>query len=203
MREIVFAGSGGQGVLTVGLIISDIAATEGLNVTWVPSYGSAMRGGTANCTVKYCAENYIYNPSQEQPDLLLAMNEPSLHMFLPIVAPGGTVLVGDTVTIPDGARQDVNYVHVNCTEIATSLGNPKGANVVMTGAIVKLMGDFTKDAAIAAMNHMFEKKGKSKFNESNAKAFDAGYNAVTCLSDASCVRRPSYMLGSSSLFPSE
>ena len=166
MREIVFAGS----------------------VTWVPSYGSAMRGGTANCTVKYCAENYIYNPSQEQPDLLLAMNEPSLHMFLPIVAPGGTVLVGDTVTIPDGARQDVNYVHVNCTEIATSLGNPKGANVVMTGAIVKLMGDFTKDAAIAAMNHMFEKKGKSKFNESNAKAFDAGYNAVTCLSDASCVR---------------
>ena len=188
MREIVFAGSGGQGVLTVGLIISDIAATEGLNVTWVPSYGSAMRGGTANCTVKYCAENYIYNPSQEQPDLLLAMNEPSLHMFLPIVAPGGTVLVGDTVTIPDGARQDVNYVHVNCTEIATSLGNPKGANVVMTGAIVKLMGDFSKEAAIAAMNHMFEKKGKSKFNESNAKAFDAGYNAVTCLSDASCVR---------------
>ena len=188
MREIVFAGSGGQGVLTVGLIISDTAATEGLNVTWVPSYGSAMRGGTANCTVKYCAENYIYNPSQEQPDLLLAMNEPSLHMFLPIVAPGGTVLVGDTVTIPDDARQDVTYVHVNCTEIATALGNPKGANVVMTGAVVKLMGDFTKDAAIAAMNHMFEKKGKSKFNESNSKAFDAGYNAVECLSDASCVR---------------
>ena len=54
MKEIVFAGSGGQGVLTAGLIISDIAATEGINVTWVPSYGSAMRGGTANCTVKYC-----------------------------------------------------------------------------------------------------------------------------------------------------
>ena len=72
MKEIVFAGSGGQGVLTAGLIISDIAATEGINVTWVPSYGSAMRGGTANCTVKYC-ENTIYNPSQEQPDLLLAM----------------------------------------------------------------------------------------------------------------------------------
>lgn len=188
MKEIVFAGSGGQGVLTSGLIISDIAASEGINVTWVPSYGSAMRGGTANCTVKYCAENYIYNPSQEQPDLLLAMNEPSLHMFLPIVAPGGTVLVGDTVTIPEDARQDVTYVHVNCTEIATSLGNPKGANVVMTGAIVKLMGDFSREAAVAAMNHMFEKKGKGKFNESNAKAFDAGYNAVECLNDVSCAR---------------
>lgn len=82
MKEIVFAGSGGQGVLTAGLIISDIAATEGINVTWVPSYGSAMRGGTANCTVKYC-ENTIYNPSQEQPDLLLAMNKPILSQIPP------------------------------------------------------------------------------------------------------------------------
>lgn len=187
MKEIVFAGSGGQGVLTCGLIISDIAATEGLNVTWVPSYGSAMRGGTANCTVKYCAETYIYNPSQEQPDFLLAMNEPSLRMFLPHVAPGGTVLLGDTVTIPEDARQDVTYVRVNCTEIAANLGNPKGANVVMTGAIVKLMGDFTHDAAVQAMNHMFEKKGKAKFNESNARAFDAGYDAVETLANDSCV----------------
>ena len=98
--------------------------------------------------------------------------------FLPTVAPGGTVLIGDTVEIPEDARQDVTYVKVNCTEIATSLGNPKGANIVMTGAIIKLMGDFTHDAAVAAMNHMFAKKGKSKFNESNARAFDAGFNAV-------------------------
>lgn len=188
MKEIVFAGSGGQGVLTCGLILSDIAATAGLNVTWVPSYGSAMRGGTANCTVKYCAENYIYNPSQEQPDLLLAMNEPSLVMFLPMVAPGGAVLLGDTVMVPEGARRDVTYVKVNCTEIATALGNPKGANVVMTGAVVRLMGDFSHDAAVQAMNHMFEKKGKAKFNEANAKAFDAGYNAVEPLNAASCVR---------------
>ena len=106
------------------------------------------------------------------------MNEPSLIKFLPTIAPGGTVLIGDTVEIPEGARQDVTYAKVNCTEIATSLDNPKGANIVMTGAIIKLMGDFTHDAAVAAMNHMFAKKGKSKFNESNARAFDAGFNAV-------------------------
>ena len=99
MKEIVFAGSGGQGVLTAGLIISDIAAKEGLNVTWVPSYGSAMRGGTANCTVKYC-ENTIYNPSQEEPDVLLAMNNPSFKKFLPLVTPGGIVVIGDLVDIP-------------------------------------------------------------------------------------------------------
>ena len=173
MKEIIFAGSGGQGVLTSGLIISDIAASEGIHVTWVPSYGSAMRGGTANCTVKYSNDGYIYNPSPETPDLLLAMNEPSLIKFLPTVAPGGTVLIGDTVEIPD-----VTYIKVNCTEIATSLGNAKGANIVMTGAIIKLMGDFTHDAAVEAMNHMFAKKGKSKFNESNARAFNAGFNAV-------------------------
>lgn len=178
MKEIIFAGSGGLGVLTSGLIISDIAASEGIHVTWVPSYGSAMRGGTANCTVKYSKDGYIYNPSPETPDLLLAMNEPSLIKFLPSVVPGGTVLIGDTVELPENARQDVKYVKVNCTEIATSLGNAKGANIVMTGAIIRLMGDFTHDAAVKAMHHMFEKKGKAKFNEANTKAFDAGYNAV-------------------------
>lgn len=177
MKEIVFAGAGGQGVLTVGLIVSDIAANQGKNVTWVPSYGSAMRGGTANCTVKYC-DNTIYNPSQESPDFLLAMNEPSLLMFLPMLAPGAMVLVADTVKIPEDGRQDISYYRVPCTEIAQKLNNKKGANVVMTGAVIKLMGDFTKEAAIAAMNHMFEKKGKSKFNEANAAAFEAGYNAV-------------------------
>lgn len=177
MKEIVFAGSGGQGVLTCGLIISDIAATKDLNVTWVPSYGSAMRGGTANCTVKYSTD-FIFNPSQESPDLLLAMNQQSFDMFLPMVAPGGTIIIGDTVEIPENSREDIKIIKVNATEIATSLNNPKGANIVMTGAIVKYMNDFTKDEAITAMNHMFEKKGKSKFAASNALAFEAGYNTL-------------------------
>lgn len=177
MKEIVFAGSGGQGVLTCGLIISDIAATKDLKVTWVPSYGSAMRGGTANCTVKY-SDDFIYNPSQESPNLLLAMNQPSLNMFLPIIAPNGTVIIGDTVEIPENVREDITIIKVNASEIAISLNNPKGANIVMTGAIIKYMNDFSKEEAIEAMNRMFEKKGKGKFAASNALAFEAGYNAI-------------------------
>ena len=177
MKEIVFAGSGGQGVLTCGLIVSDIAASKGMKVTWVPYYGSAMRGGTANCTVKYGPEQ-IYNPSQEAPDLLLAMNDPSLNKFLPIVAPGGTVVISDTVEIPADVRQDVTIVRVPCFDLATQLNNPRGANIIMTGAITKLMGDFSAEEAIAAMNRMFEKKGKAKFAESNSKAFAAGFAAV-------------------------
>ena len=177
MKEIVFAGSGGQGVLTCGLILSDIAASKGLKVTWVPSYGSAMRGGTANCTVKYGAEE-IYNPSQEQPDLLLAMNDPSFVKFLPIVASGGTVVISDTVEVPEDVRKDVTIVRVPCFDLAAGLGNPRGANIIMTGAITRLMGDFSDQEAIDAMNQMFAKKGKGKFAESNTKAFAAGFAAV-------------------------
>lgn len=177
MKEIVFAGSGGQGVLTCGLILSDIAVSKGKNTTWSPSYGSAMRGGTANCTVKY-GDDYIYNPQQEQPNVVLAMNEESFHMFLPMVAPGGICVISDMVTCDTNLREDVKIVQVPCMEIADSIGNAKGANIVMTGAIIHLMGDFSKDESIAAMNKMFEKKGKGKFAESNTKAFSAGYDAI-------------------------
>lgn len=177
MKEIVFAGSGGQGILTSGLIISDIAATTGYHVTWVPSYGSAMRGGTANCTVKY-GKDIIYNPSQEQPDILLVMNDLSLQKFLPLVTHGGIVVVNDLVDISNDCRSDVHYIRIGSAGIAAQLGNPKSANIVMTGAVVKLLGDFTKDAAINAMNLMFEKKGKSRFQKANLEAFDAGYEAI-------------------------
>lgn len=178
MKEIVFAGFGGQGVLTSGLILSDIAVSRGANATWMPSYGSAMRGGTANCTVKYGMET-IYNPAQEEPDLLLAMNEPSFEMFIGMVAPGGAVLISDMVNCPVDVRNDVRIVKVPCFAISQELENPKGANIVMTGAIVRLMGDFTKEEALAAMESMFAKKGKEKYAKANAKAFEAGYAAVS------------------------
>ena len=178
MKEIVFAGSGGQGVLTCGLIMSDIAVSKGKNATWSPSYGSAMRGGTANCTVKY-GDDYIYNPQQEKPDMLLAMNEESFHMFMPIVASGGTCVISDMVTCDTNLRDDVTVVKVPCMEIADSLQNAKGANIVMTGAIIHLMGDFSKEEAIDAMNAMFAKKGKSKFEDANTKAFAAGFDAIS------------------------
>ena len=92
MKEIVFAGFGGQGVLTSGLIVSHIAVDKGMNATWIPSYGSAMRGGTANCTVKFGMET-IYNPAQEEPDILLAMNTPSFNKFFEIIKPGGIAIV--------------------------------------------------------------------------------------------------------------
>lgn len=178
MKEIVFAGFGGQGVLTSGLIISDIAASKGLKVTWMPSYGSAMRGGTANCTVKYGTEK-IYNPSLENPDLLLAMNNPSYLMFIDKVKPNGIVIINEgLVTCDLGDRKDISIYKIPSNTISMELGHSKGANIVMTGAIIKAMGDFLEEEAIKAMNEMFAKKGKNKFEMLNTIVFKAGYNAL-------------------------
>lgn len=176
MKEIVFAGFGGQGVLTAGLVISQIAVHKGLNATWIPSYGSAMRGGTANCTVKY-GEDTIYNPSQEEPDVLLAMNNPSLHKFIDLVAPGGTVIVNsDMITCDNAIRDDIKIIEVPCSTLATQINHPKGANIIMAGVILKATEDFSEDEGIKGMNDMFRKKGKEKFEEINTKALKLGYD---------------------------
>lgn len=178
MREILFAGFGGQGVLTAGLVISQMALYSGNNATWMPSYGAAMRGGTANCTVHY-GEGPIYNPGQQKPDLLLAMNDPSFKKFEPLVREGGIVLYNsDMVPVDFAPRAGIRYIPVACNTIADELQNPKGANIVMIGAITKLLGDFTHDKGVEGMNDMFRKKGKSKFEAANTAAFEKGYEAV-------------------------
>ena len=163
MREIVFAGFGGQGVLTAGLIVSQIALYKGFHATWMPAYGAAQRGGTANCTVKYGPEK-ITNPGQQKPDLVLAMNTPSFKKFVGMVKPN--------------VRDDIQVVSVHCNYLADSVQNAKGANIVMIGTITRILGDFTHDEGVEGMNDMFRKKGKSKFEAKNVAAFEAGYHAL-------------------------
>lgn len=177
-RELLFAGFGGQGVLTAGLVISQIALYAKYNATWLPSYGAAMRGGTANCTVHY-GKGTIYNPGQQKPDMLLAMNDPSLKKFRNMVKEDGIVLVNsDMVTLDMDLVRSGKMIKVPCVTLADQVGNPKGANIVMIGAIVKLLGDFDYETGVSGMNDMFRKKGKSKFEQSNMDAFKAGYEYV-------------------------
>lgn len=178
MREILFAGFGGQGVLTCGLIVAEVAVFNGKNATWSPSYGSAMRGGAANCTVKYSA-GPVYNPTLEAPDLLLAMNEPALAQHAARVRPGGIILINsDLVAAEQCPRADVTLCKVPCASLAQKIGQPKGANVIMTSAVIRLLGDFSYEDGMRGMNGMFRKKGKERFEKSNTAAFAAGYNAV-------------------------
>ena len=121
----------------------------------------------------------IYNPGQQRPDLVLAMNTPSFKKFVTMVKPGGTILVNaDMMTEDTNVRDDIKVVSVHCNQIADEVGHPKGANIVMIGAITKLLGDFTHDEGRDGMSDMFRKKGKSKFEAKNSAAFEAGYNAV-------------------------
>lgn len=178
MKEIIFAGLGGQGVLTMGLVLAEIANHRGDHVTWVPSYGSAMRGGMANCTVKYGKER-IYNPSQENCDILLAMHDDALQLFEEKVVSGGTIIFNaDIMSESCVKRTDINVFGVKCSSLAEKINNPRGANIIMTGAVLKACQDFTEEEGLAGMCDMFRKKGKAKFEEQNIKALKEGFSVA-------------------------
>ncbi len=175
---LVFAGFGGQGVLTSGRIISNMALTDGLNATWLPAYGFAVRGGKANCVVKLC-DGEIGSPCLETIDLLVAMNVPSLE-YMDIVNPGGTVIANldqvprDTPALK--SRSDVKIIFVPCDSLARAAKNPKAANIVSVGAAIKELDGFGVDNAITALKEFFEEKGKGKYNDANIAAFMGGYD---------------------------
>lgn len=177
MTEMVFSGFGGQGVLTAGLIVADIALAHGMYATWIPSYGAEMRGGKANCTVKIDREQ-VGTPSLEEADILVAMNIPSLE-FAAQVAAGGNILVdADFVEdIPEHrTRSDVNYYFIPFDQLAREVGNARGSNVVAAGVVTALLDELDCKAAEDAMVEFFEEKGKGKFKEANIRAFHAGYD---------------------------
>ena len=159
MIEIRFAGFGGQGILTTGMICATAGMDLGKNVTWYPSYGSQMRGGPANCSVKF-DDKTIASPFLRNVDILCAMNTPSLDTFQPELKPGAVVFV-DSGVVPEDypIRDDVKVVRVPVNEIAHKVGNPRGANLVMLGAMAAHTDIFTIDEITKAVEKFFKKKG--------------------------------------------
>ncbi|MBR5025216.1 MAG: 2-oxoacid:acceptor oxidoreductase family protein, partial [Victivallales bacterium] len=157
--QVKISGFGGQGVLSLGTMLTQAAHAAGKQVTWYPSYGPEQRGGTSNCSV-IISEDRIGSPVVYHPDLLVAMNRPSLEKFQNDVKPGGTIMydaiIGD-VKLPDGVRG----VAVPAQELAIQAGNPKGANTIMFGVILGLGLTGLPDAAFQnALAASFAKKPK-------------------------------------------
>ena len=157
--EIRFAGSGGQGILTTGMVCATAAMNLGKNVTWYPSYGAEMRGGTANCSVKIGDEE-IDSPYLKHVDILCAMNAPSVTTFQKEMKPGAIMFVdagsvGEEIEL----REDIKVVRVPVNQIARSAGNPRGANLVMLGAMAAHTDLFTIDEIVVAVENYFKKKG--------------------------------------------
>lgn len=177
VRRIKIAGFGGQGVLTSGLILSNTAMFEGLETSWIPSYGPEMRGGTANCSV-VISNAPIGTPVFEQPDMLIAMNGPSLIAFEKDIKPGGTIIINSSMIQEKVQRNDVQAVYVPITDLAAEIGSKTVSNIIAVGAYLALDPIFTKEC----IYHVIEKKLQKKdFVEMNKKAVDAGFNYVRTL----------------------
>ena len=173
-EEIKIAGHGGQGVLSLGWLIAEAAQLEGKKVTWLPDYGPAMRGQTANCTVIISDED-IGSPLSEQPNVLMVMNKPSLE-FVATVAPKGLVILNKSLVQWDNSRKGVRVVEVAAGELANQLGNPKVANVVILGAYLKKKKTIKVESVMVALADKFGHK-KALF-DLNIKALKLGYKTA-------------------------
>ena len=175
-KEVIISGFGGQGGLAIGKNLVEAGLAEGLNVTWAPSYGPEMRGGTANCSV-VLSDKPVGSPVFNRTTELIALNEPSLAKFEAGVLPGGTVFVNSNVVTDKVSRPDLTAYYIPCNDIAAEIGNDKVANMVMLGAYVAA----TKILKPETIEHMIEEMfagAKAKFIPLNIEAFRRGMACV-------------------------
>ncbi|MGI6128596.1 MAG: 2-oxoacid:acceptor oxidoreductase family protein [bacterium] len=149
-QEFIFAGFGGQGVLLMGQLLAHAAMDEGKKVSWIPSYGPEMRGGTANCTV-IVAEREIGSPVVSRPSCVVAMNLPSLDKFEDAVKPGGVLVINSSLVTREPKRRDVSIVKVAATQTANEMGNARVANMVALGAVIKATNVVTTEGLLEAL----------------------------------------------------
>ncbi len=174
--EIVIAGFGGQGVLFAGQVLAYAAMDNGKEVTWIPSYGPEMRGGTANCTV-IIADEEIGSPLVRNPKAFIAMNLPSLDKYESAVVKGGTLIVNSSLIERRVQREDLNYFLVPANEIAESLGDKRLINVVMVGALLAAIPVLPIEAIEKALqDHLPERH--QKLLPLNFQALRAGADLV-------------------------
>lgn len=169
--EIIFAGFGGQGVLLAGQTLAKCSMWHGLQVSWIPSYGPEMRGGTANCTV-VLSDRPIASPCATQYDIAVLFNQPSCDKFLPKVRDGGTVFF-DEAAVKQAARPGVTLVPVPATRTADAIGSIRVLNMVMLGALVKKANLLPVAEMLGAFDRLFTGK-KSQFLELNRQAVTQG-----------------------------
>jgi 2-oxoisovalerate ferredoxin oxidoreductase beta subunit len=166
------AGFGGQGVLLLGEILAEAGLDAGLEVSWLPSYGPEMRSGTSNCHVRIAGQP-IDSPMVTNPDILVAMNEPSLHKFCASVRPGGSIIYNGE-DIPSGCkRDDVHLVARSFTQIAADLGNAKAANMVMLGVLLESTNVLPNASIDAALRRLIK---NPKWVELDERALSLGRN---------------------------
>ncbi len=175
-KDVLIAGFGGQGILLMGRLLAEAAMNDGYHATWFPSYGPEMRGGTANCITIFSDEE-IGSPIAAQYDIVIAMNQPSLERFGPMVRPGGHLLVNSSMVPIQCERRDISCAYVPAVTIAGQMAQERVANVVMLGSLLAVCPAPCAEAYEAAVESIIGVK-KPELVEINLAALQAGKEAV-------------------------
>ncbi len=177
IEKVIVAGFGGQGVMAIGKLLAYAGMLEDKNVSWLPSYGPEMRGGTANCDV-IVSDKMIGSPVlTNDATAAIVMNLPSMNKFESHVASGGKLIINESLIDKKATRDDIEAYYIDANRIANDIGNAKAANMVMLGAFIALTGIVEKQSILKAFTKVFG-EDKAKFLQLNEKALDAGSQAV-------------------------
>lgn len=170
--ETIFAGFGGQGVLFAGKLLAYLGLSQDKEVSWLPSYGPEMRGGTANCSV-CVSDEQIGSPYITDPDVLVAMNGPSFDRFIDSVKPGGIAIIDSTLVTRECTRTDIRSFRVPSTALAAEHGLPGMANIILVGKLLKETGIAVIDTVRPTLEKIIPPK-KANLIDANMKALAIG-----------------------------
>ena len=173
-HQILIAGFGGQGVLFAGKFLAYKGMVEDKNISWLPSYGPEMRGGTANCSV-VLSDMPVGSPIITTPDVLVAMNLPSLQKFVDTVVPGGKIFVDSTLIDAKVERTDVEVFYIPATQMAKDAGFSTLANMILMGKVIKETGAVRFDNNLETLKSFIPAK-KEKLIDINCQALQTGYD---------------------------
>ena len=174
LTKTIISGFGGQGVLSIGSTLATAAMLEGKFVTYLPSYGVEVRGGTANCAVAVSDEE-IASPVASAPEFVVAMNQPSFVRFQGVLQSGGLLCANSSLVNTESARSDIEILAVPTSELAEKLGSIKVANMIMLGALVRASTMISYDAMVKNLTEILG-EGKAKLLKLNREALAVGYN---------------------------
>lgn len=175
-NEIIIAGFGGQGIISSGMIIAQAGMSEGKFVTFFPSYGAEMRGGTANCSV-VVSNQEVASPVVDRPDSLLIMNEPSLTRFEPRIKKNGALLFNKTLIKSRPSRKDIKVIPVDANLIAEELGSGRISNMVMLGVFARVTKTIRLESLKKAQRVIY-KKAKDDMHRLNDQALERGFQLI-------------------------
>jgi len=171
-KQILFAGFGGQGVLSMGKFLTYAAMGVGKNVSWLPAYGAEMRGGTANCLVTI-ADEEISSPLTDNPGMAIILNRPSLDRFEAKIKPGGVLVINTSLVDRPPVRDDLNIYQLPVNQIADEMGSSGAANMILLGACLHKTNVVPVEQALKQFEIIFKGKKQSVI-ERNREAFQVG-----------------------------